>query len=135
MTSLQELYATDQSKEAEGFWHPITDTISILMARAGGMNSRFSKALEKKIRPHRRKIENEDMDTTLANSIMLEVFAETVILDWKGVNDDKGKPLPCTKENVLNILVELPDLFAELRDAAGKQANFRATTVEEDLGN
>ncbi len=135
MTSLQQLYATDESKEAEGFWHEITDTISIRMARAGGMNSRFAKALEQKIRPHRRKIENEDMDITLANTIMREVFAETVVMDWKGVNDDEGKPLPCTKENVLNILTELPDLFAELREVAGRQANFRATTAEEDLGN
>ena len=135
MTSLQELYATDESKEAEGFWHPITEDIAFLLARAGGMNSRFSKALEQKIRPHRRKIDNEEMDTALANSIMMEVFVETVIKGWRGVNDDEGKPLPFTTENVLNILRDLPDLFAELREVAGKQANFRATSTEDDLGN
>lgn len=135
MTNLYDIYATDTTREAEGFWHPITDKIKFLMARAGGQNSTFAKTLERRIRPHRRKIDNEDMDVSLANEIMIEVFAETVVKDWKGVMDDDGKALPCTKENIVNILTELPDLFNELRDVASKHANFRATTVEEDVGN
>ncbi len=133
--SLYGLYATDTKREAEGFWHPITDDIKFLLARAGGQNSVFSKALEVKIRPHRRQIDNEDMDTALANSIMVEVFAATVIKDWVGVTDDEGKDLPCTKENIIHILTELPELFNELRDVATKHANFRAHSTEEDLGN
>ncbi len=121
--------------EAEGFWHPITDDIKFLLARAGGQNSVFSKALEAKIRPHRRQIDNEDMDTALANTIMVEVFATTVIKDWVGVTDDEGKDLPCNKKNIIHILTELPDLFNELRDVATKHANFRAHSTEEDLGN
>lgn len=135
MTSLHDLYATDIKREAEGFWHPITDEIKFLLARAGGQNSVFAKTLEVKIRPHRRKIDNEDMDTPLANKIMIEVFADTVVKDWVGVKDDDGKDLPCTRENIIDIFTQLPDLFAELRDVAAKHANFRATTLEEDVGN
>lgn len=135
MTNLYDIYATDVAREAEGFWHPITDEIQFLMARAGGQNSSFAKTLEKRIRPHRRKIDNEDMDVELANRIMIEVFAETVIKDWKGVNDDEGKALPCTRDNIIHILTELPELFNELRDVASKHANFRAAITEEDVGN
>lgn len=135
MTSLHDIYATDTSREAEGFWHPITDEISFLMARAGGANSHFAKALEARTRPHRRKIDSDDMDLELANTIMVEVFAETVVKDWKGVKDDDDKALPCTKENVIGILTELPDLFNELREVATKQANFRAKSVEDVVKN
>lgn len=136
MTSnIHEMFATDANREAEGFWHPISDTISFLMARAGGGNSGYSKSLEVRTRPHRRKIDNDDMDLALANTIMIEVFAETVIRDWKGITDEDGNVMPFNKENAVKLLTQLPDLFNELREVAAKQANFRAVGLEDAVKN
>ena len=105
------------------------------MARSGGNNSGFAKCLEVRTRPHRRKIDNDDMDLELANTIMIEVFAETVIKDWEGITDEDGNVMPCTKENAVTLLTQLPDLFNELREVAAKQANFRSVGLGDAVGN
>ena len=135
MTNIYDMFATDTLREAEGFWHPVSDTIQFLMARAGGSNSNFAKSLEVRTRPHRRKIDNDDMDLDLANKIMIEVFAETVIKDWEGITNEDGEPMPYTKENAVMLLTQLPDLFNELREVAVKQANFRSANLEDAVGN
>ena len=58
-----------------------------------------------------------------------------MVLGWKGVTDRDGNELPFTKDNVVTLLTDLPDLFNELRNEATRQSNFRVTEIEEDLGN
>ena len=53
--SIYELYETDLAKEIEGFWHKVNKRISVKMARAGGANLAFTKAMEEKTRPHRKR--------------------------------------------------------------------------------
>ncbi len=136
--SIYDLYETDMKKETEGFWHPINKKISFLLARAGGANLNFSKALEKKTRPHRGRggaFEGEEVDVELATELMKEAFAETIILDWKGITDKTGKPVAYSAKAAVKLLKALPDLFTDLRDVAGKAANFRVEEIKADVGN
>lgn len=135
MTSIYDLFETDEDKETEGFVHRITDKISFTLARAGGANKRFQKVMEAKTRPYRRQIQDDSMDVDLANELMRETFAETVILGWEGITDKDGKPIKFSPANALKLLNQMPDLFDELRDAASKQANFRAEQIADDVGN
>ena len=137
-TSIYELFETDADLETQGFWHPINKHISFLLARAGGSNMGFSKAMEKKTRSHRGRggaFEDDNVDVELATILMQEAFAETVILDWKGVTDKAGKKINYTPAAATKLMKALPDLFGILRDAASKAANFRAEEVKADLGN
>ncbi len=137
-TSIYDLYETDMQKETEGFWHPVNKKISFLLARAGGANLNFSKAMEKKTRPHRGRggaFEGDEVDVELATELMQEAFAETVILDWSGITDRKGKKVAYSSAAASKLLKDLPDLFTELRDAAGKAANFRIEEIQADVGN
>lgn len=135
MTSIYEMFATDLQIETDGFVHRVSEKISFTLARAGGANANFSKVMEVKTRPHRRQIQDDTMDLALANSLLIEAFAETVVLGWKGITDKEGKEVKCTPKNAIKLFTDLPDLFAELREAAGKQSNFRADEVQEDVGN
>jgi hypothetical protein len=136
--SIWDLYETDLAKETEGFWHKVNKKISVKLARAGGSNMAFTKAMEEKTREHRKRggaFEGEKVDVDLATDIMKQAFAEVIILDWKGFTKKDGKTLAYSPKAAYEILVALPDLFNELRDAAGAAANYRAEDIQDDVGN
>lgn len=140
MTNIYDLYETDFTKENEGFWYTANqkEGISFLLARAGGANLKFAKAMEKKTRPHRGRggaFEDDKVDIEMATEIMVEAFAETIILDWKGITDRKGKKIAFSPATAIKILKDLPDLAVELREASGKIANYQIEGVKEDVGN
>lgn len=135
MTSIHELFATNEKTETEGFVHQITDEIVFTLARAGGSNTRFVKVMEQKTRPYRRQIQDDTMDTALANKLLIEAFAETVVLGWKGITTPDGQEVKFTPENAITLFNQLPDLFNELRESAGNQANYRLGEVKDDAGN
>lgn len=135
MTNIYDMFATDLKIETDGFIHRVTDKISFTLARAGGANAKFSKAMEVKTRPYRRQIQEDTMDITLANKLLIEAFAETVVLGWEGITTVNGKEVKFTPEAAIKLFTDLPDLFNELREAAAKQSNFRAAEVKEDVGN
>lgn len=136
--SIWDLYETDMAKEVEGFWHPVNKKISIKMARAGGANLAFSKVMEEKTRPHRKRggaFEGDNVDVELATDLMKEAFAETIILDWKGITTKEGKKVAYSPAAARKLLKDLPDLYNELREAAGSAANFRLDEIKADVGN
>ncbi len=136
--SIYELYETDLAMEVEGFWHTVTKKIKVKMARAGGANLAFTSTLEKKTRDHRKRggaLEGEKVDVELVTELMKEAFAETIILDWKGITNKEGKTVAFSVAAAKKLLSDLPDLYSELRDAAGTAANFRIEGIKDDVGN
>jgi len=136
--SIWDLYETDLDREVEGFWHKVNKKIKVKLARAGGANLSFTKAMEEKTREHRKRggaFEGESVDVELATDLMKQAFAETIILDWTGFTKKDGKPLGYSAKAAYDMLVALPDLFNELRDAASAAANFRIEDIREDVGN
>lgn len=109
--------------------------IRILIARAGGSNTKFARILEAKTKPYRRAIQTETMDPKMADNIFREVYAESVVLGWDNVSDVDGVALPFSKENVVKVFTDLPDLYADVREQANKAALFREAVLEEDAKN
>lgn len=134
-TNIFDLFATDQKAEVEGIVYNVTPKISFTLARAGGANARYSKVLAAKMRPYTRQIDDGSIDIDLVNDIWIEVFAETVLLGWKGITDAKGNEISFTVENAIALFKQLPDLFFDVRDHAGKMANFRAQEITDVVGN
>ena len=138
--SLYKLFKTDENLETDGIWLEYGQTekgepVRIKIARAGGHNSSFSKALEKATRPYRKAIQTGMLDNKTADKLYKEVFADTVVLDWINVEGPDGKPMEFKRENVLKLFEDLPDLFADLREQANHVALFRDEVREADLGN
>ncbi|MDX9698647.1 MAG: hypothetical protein RBT55_03655 [Rhodocyclaceae bacterium] len=138
--SLYKLFKTDQNLETDGIFIEYGNAsngapVRIKIARAGGSNKGFSKALEKATRPYRKAIQSGLLDNATADRLYKDVFADTVVLGWENVEGPDGKALPFNRENVLKLFEDLPDLFADLREQASNVALFREEVLEADLGN
>lgn len=148
--SMYKQFKTDDSLEQKGVEIDYGDFV-VTIARAGGANKKFARVLEKKTKPFRRAIQTETMDPNQAEEILRETYAEAVVLNWQSkVGEDEngerilevgieapdgGDLLPLTEENVVKTLRNLPDLFIDLQQQAGKVALFRQDVLETDAGN
>ncbi len=109
--------------------------MEVRIARAGGSNVRYSKVLEHKIKPYRRQLQNETLDSNIQDRILREVYAETVILGWENMEDKENNDLSFSRENVLFLLADLPDWFKDVQEQANKFALFRLEDLKEDAKN
>lgn len=135
MSNPYELFATSEQHEQKGIELDYGD-FSITIARAGGSNRRYSKMLEAKTKPFRRILAaGGKVDPARMAAAMREIFAETVVLDWKGVTDAKGKKMTFNKENVMKLFKDLPDLFNDVMGQASNFQLFQDLEIEEDQGN
>jgi len=141
--SMYSQFATDQGLEKNGI---VLDYghFRVTVSRAGGSNKKFQRALESKTKPYRRQIQNDSMDDIVAERILREVYAQTVIQNWetldgekwkKGIESQDGKVLPFCDQNVFDTLTNLPELFADIQTQASKAALFKQTTQEDDAKN
>lgn len=144
------LFGTNRSLEAEGITLDYRH-FYLKIARAGGANKAYQAAMKKAMDPHRRAIQTDTMDERLAEALVREVFAQTVVLGWgyrvfddednvTATHDGKmlaadGTVLDFTAENVEQVLKDLPDLYADIREQANKVSLFREQVLEADAGN
>ena len=110
-------------------------SFSLRIVRAGGANKRYGQELTRRLKPHRRQIDNDTLDNAVAEKIMAELYADTVLIGWDGVTDATGAPLPFGKANVVKLFTDLPDLFRDVQEQAAKVGNFRLEERESDAKN
>lgn len=148
MASLYKTFSLDENLEQSGILINYGD-VRFRIARAGGSNNKFRRLLQGKLKPYRRQIDNDTMDDSVSERLLLEVYAESVILGWetKVVAEDGsekwepwvegpgGEHLDFTRDNCIRVLADLPELFRDIRSMADKAANFRKEEEEEDLKN
>lgn len=138
--SLYDQFTTDTDLEKKGIvlqygLNSKDKPIGIRVARAGGSNAAYAKRMEFKAKPFRRQIQTETIEKKQLERIVLEVFCETVILGWENVEDAEGNELTYSVENAIKLFTDLPDLFADVQEQAGKAALFRAEVREKAAGN
>jgi len=131
MSNLYHLFGTDQDLEQQGFCLEY-GSAQFVIARAGGSNNKYQRLLERKLRPYRSAINAGTMDEDLTKRLLAESYAEGIILAWDGVTDTDGNDLPFTKENVVKLLIDLPDLFTEIIQESQRISNFVRVAAEED---
>jgi hypothetical protein len=142
--SIDELFQTDQKAEKdEGVILDYGD-FRVRIARAGGNNTKFSRVLQAKMKPFRRQIETDTMDEEVATKLMVETYAEAVILDMDvKVGKDKYEQgilrktgvVPFTKENVVSVFTEMKEFFRDVQSQANNVSLFRTHQLEEDTKN
>ena len=134
MNGPYSVFRTDKALEKEGIVLDYGD-FKIKVARAGGANSAFQKALTAKIRPYKRQLDAGTIPDDVAEKLFLDVYAESVVLGWDGVTDENGKLLPYSKENAVKLFSDLPDLFRDVQNQAAAISNFRAEVTEDTIKN
>ena len=138
--SLYTQFETDREIEKTGIvldygFNSKKQPIQIRMARAGGANERYSKLLELRTKPYRRQIQNETLENAVAEKITKEVYAQTVVLGWTGVEDRDGNEMPFTQENCVKLFTDLPDLWSDVQSQSTRASLFRAEILEADAKN
>lgn len=124
-------FETDADKEASGVFVDI-GTFRFKLARAGGANKRYKALVEKRMKPHVRLAEAGLLPDEKATEILAECFSEAVVLDWENVTDRDDFPIPFSPSACKKLLLDLPELFDELRTQAQKAANFLRGVREAD---
>lgn len=149
-----DAYETDTKAEAEGVEvrADLFPDAVFRVARASTSNQPFIKEAERRLKPHKAQIARGSMDA--AESIVLnrELFIDTLLKGWTGINVKKrdpatGKvvlddafepvfePLPFTRENAVKLFTQLPDLSLELQRKANDMATFQREAQDADAKN
>lgn len=135
--SLYRVFKTDAKSEVEGVWveyatEPGKPPAKFKVARAGGANTKYAKALDAELKPYRPLLARGQLDDKTAELAYATAFAKGVLLDWENVTDEAGAPLAFSVESAVRLFTDLPELFKDLQVQASRLAPFRA---EVDAGN
>lgn len=138
--NLYKQFKTDATLETAGVFldygtNSKGKPIRFKIARAGGKNDAYSKALEKATRPHRIAMQNKTFSNEQADALVLDVFCEAVLLGWEGVENEAGEAVSYDKAAARKLMNDLPDLYADIRGQADAAATFRQQELEADLKN
>lgn len=148
MDGVYSTFGTDKVLEEEGILLNYGQ-MRCRIARAGGNNAAFRKAVIARSKPYRSQIDKNTIGEEESNSIVAQSYADAVILSMevKVIDNDveswrSGVPteepntfLPFNKTNVIKLLTDLPELFADIRTMAADAYNFRQEELEADQKN
>lgn len=148
--SLRKQFKTSTKLENEGIWLELGNT-RVRVARAGGSNQKYNAAMERVSKEHKRAIANELLTSKQSMNILREVYIDTIIKGWQtnvapedaaeeewvdGIEADDGDELlEVTAENIKAVLIELPDLFMEIKQAADKLNYYQQSILDEAVKN
>lgn len=141
--SLYKDFKTSDKLEMEGVRF-VNGTYAYTLARSGGANKKFQKLFERLSRPHRRQVDNGTLDSVVAERLMREVYAKTVVLKWEtlqgeewveGIELEDGSIVPATPDVLAGVFEDLPDAFTQIMEDAKSTSYFRLEGMEEDAGN
>lgn len=137
--SLFKQFETNAAKVIEGV--PMTfeanedgSIPTFYISRMAKQNKRYQKVAEEKFRPHQRAINNGTLSNAKSDELMLDIFVNGVIVNWENIQDAEGKEIK-TKEGIADLFRLLPDLYAELEQAAKEIGLFRSEELELNSGN
>lgn len=145
--SLSKQYNTDRSMESQGvritFGHNEDGSeIALIVARAGGSNSRFQAVADIVLKPYRRQIANETVDPKVLKERMMEIYSRSVVKGWENISkadvtgDEEAEGyVEFSSDNCLALFKRLPDFFAEVQQFADGMTAFRTEGLEDDAKN
>jgi hypothetical protein len=135
--NLYDLFETDKNLETNGVAFQFGDS-KFLCKRAGGSNKQFDATFEDRTRAFSTKMQMASLSDDQSEAILKDVYFDAVVLSWEDVTDRDGNDLPFTKENFIQVMTDLPDLWKNLRQAAANMDNFlrkQKSAAAEKLGN
>lgn len=123
-------FATDLTLEEEGVWVDIGEGAKVKVARIG--NPKYRARLRELQKPYRRQIRLDTLPEDLNDEIVIRAIADTILLDWSGIEDDKGKAIKYSKDAAFELLKGLRDFRGLIADIALEQQTFRREEEEEE---
>lgn len=127
-------YKTDVGAELNGAWIAIGDGAELLVARAH--NDNHQAALKRLQKPYTAVLNaGGEIPKDKREAMAVEAMVETILLGWRGLQDEDGAEIPYTRENAVRLLTELPDFRATVAEIATTHETFRAEALKAAEGN
>ena len=130
-------FGVDAKREIEGTWVNYSGDTEFLIARS--RNKNFSRMFARKWAKNKALLEGvkpTDTDAKLdvadakADQIMVECYAETILLGWKGVNYE-GKTLEYSTANAATLLAD-KEFRKYIEEQSADIGNFKSAEAAED---
>lgn len=88
-----------------GRWVSVDHILTGVRLKVRGIDNTDCRRLRNKLVAEVPRVERiKGLDTATADAINARLVAETVLVDWGGLEDEDGSPLPFTKARALEIL-------------------------------
>jgi hypothetical protein len=128
-------FRTDAHKERGGQWFPFREGIEFLIAsiECAAYQGAFRAALKQ----HKHRLRADAIDDETMAKMQAKLIADHLLLDWKNVDDDDGKPLTFSTAAAERFLADpqLRSVAKFVLECAGDEAAYRAETQEAVKGN
>lgn len=137
MSGLYSTFKANTDLERQGRWFDLSSVKNkdgtvpgFKMARMHKNNPEYLAAVERVAKDLRQAVDLDIMTEEIASPIMRGVFIDTILVDWRNVQDDEGNVIECTSANADKLMNDLPDLYLLLAEEARKLGNFRDNEVK-----
>lgn len=119
-STFDELFKTDKetTRLSVGF-NAKDEEVFLVVAEAG------SPSHKKAQRKYTKALEASRRNEKKQNRIMARICAESILVDWENVLDEKGKPIEATVENKIDMLTQYERLMLAVIDTATEFSNFK----------
>ena len=109
--------------------------VGFLLAMMGRSNRKWSSLASESWRKDKTKHDAGLVSTDDSVKRAMRVFCTTVLLDWRGIEDDNGKPIPYSVEQGMQVLQDMDGLYDYLLDESQALSNFQDQSQQELVGN
>jgi predicted glycosyl hydrolase (DUF1957 family) len=125
---------TDVKKENEGVWTEFAAGIELLIARA--RNPRYNECIRDKTEHIKVDLRNEDFDKDEFADLLLQVRAETILLDWKNI-EENGQSVPYSSAKAMEYFRNpgLKDFYKFVVAVSENADRFMKETVKDSEKN
>ena len=122
---------SDEKAEKDGVELAFGNGRFIVVMRSGVANRNYKSVMSRIFKPHQNVTGAVSMTDAAALSLIKEVYAEAVVLDWRGFVDAEGKNIPYSKNNCVDLFTASPQIFEIVQSESAKFSNFARREIEE----
>lgn len=137
---LFKTFTTNQEREVQGTEvkyeaNPDGTMPTFVIARKGGANKRYTRAMEREYKPYQRLLAAEKCPPETIEKCNLNIFLSSILLGWSNVQNEDGSVIEFNAENARKIMTMLPDLFTDLWYKADQASMFQDDYLENATKN
>lgn len=102
------------------------DGVPFEMGKGRALIVRRANLFDREIQAHFKNVDWQD------SAAVQEVFARTLVVDWRGITDSDGDPVPFSAAACLALFKHANELWEELQRFALNRANYAYQAAQED---
>ena len=126
-------FSTDSNLELNGVWLDIGLGAKLLIARDG--NPAYVKEFRKHMDQFQTTFQRENLTEDEAQKILISVTAKTILLDWEGIDDEDGNPIPYSEDQAIKLLTEYKDFRTLVETLSKNSKNYKDQRTREVIDN